>query len=344
MPACRVVWADTEEKGDLPMKRLLAWLLALCLAAPAALAETIDYAQVWPLVNATATAVMLAGENISPENTMSAALVQRLLQAGVQQGLIDESAQDAAWQESYLAAAYAAPFAAIGDTAEAEDYAYYGVRLMAMDESDDDSAVRLLGDVYQADDCLENLTDEQYARVQWLDRRAVVELRRSAAAPGGWQVYSFSLDAEWEMEQAAQDYFASAMAEYVNAEWGFSMQYPAVFTEEHVTVGENGISGELPEASFSVTRLVNDQGWTIESLLEARKQETPGAETNINDMTGCGRLTVSAGGQVQVVILAVTQGYIYQAEVRYQQSQAKDFALYCDYMMNSFTVDELGLG
>lgn len=342
-----VEWADANDEGGTSVKKFLALLLSLCLAAPAALAQEMSFAEVYPLVNMTATAVMLSGEQLAPDLPMSDTLVRHLLAAGLRQvaGFTAFDVNNIAWRDSYLTAMFAAPHPEVtGEIIQPENTAYYGVRPMAVDESEDGAAVRILGDVYQAADYLEKLTDEQYSQVQWLDTRAVVELRRSTDAPGGWQVYSFALDAEWEMEQAARDYFDAAMTEYVNTEWGFSIQYPAVFDETCITVDQNGISGMMDGASFSVTRIPNGDGWTTWMLLESKKQETPAAETNINDITGCGCLTIHEDGQVRVVMLTVTEEYIYQAELCYQQSLAKDFSLYKDYMLNSFTVDELGLG
>ena len=40
----------------------------------------------------------------------------------------------------------------------------------------------------------------------------------------------------------------------------------------------------------------------------------------------------------------VTEAWVYHAQLCYDASLAKDFALYSDYMMNSFMADELGLG
>lgn len=331
------------------MKKFLALLTALCLMLSVAGAEENILSAVQPLVDVTATAVMLTGEQIHQDQTMSDALVQTILQAGLWQeiGYTAFDMNNIAWRDSYLASAYAAPFGLTNNVAELTNYAFFGVRPMAIDESDDGRAVRILGDIYHADGPLDTLSMDQYARVQWLDRRAVVELRaypEYPEAPTGWRIASFVLDAEWEMEDAAQSYFAETMAEYVNTEWGFSMQYPAVFGEECITMEENGIAGVLPEASFRVERLENADGWTTETLLDRYKQETPGAEANMNDITGCGKLVAVTEHQVQVRILVVTEMYIYQAQLNYDESLSKDFSLYSDYMINSFTVDEMGLG
>lgn len=219
------------------------------------------------------------------------------------------------------------------------DTRYCGVRTMAVDWNEDGDALRLLGDVYLAEDQLEKLTPEQYAQVQWLDQRAVVELRK---AQEGWQVTSFALDAEWEMEQAAQDYFTATMTEYAAA--GFSIQYPAAFGEESITFTEGGISGKIEGASFLAEQLENPRGLSTEEILAAKKQETSGAETNIDEYTGAGQLKAAADGQCLVYMVLATEESIYQAELRYDENLIKDFMLYGDYMLNSFSVSEAGNG
>lgn len=219
------------------------------------------------------------------------------------------------------------------------DSRYCGVHPMAVDWNEDGDAVRLLGDVYLAEDQLEMLSQEQYAQVQWLDQRAVVELRK---ADDGWKAVSFSMDAEWEMEQAAQDYFNNTMMEY-SAE-GFSIQYPAVFEEKSITVTETGITGALEGASFMVETLPNTQQQTTAIILAAKQQEITGAEANMNEYTGVGQLTATVDGQCVVYMVLATDEKIYQAELRYDQSLIRDFMLYGEYMIHSFSVSDAGNG
>lgn len=219
------------------------------------------------------------------------------------------------------------------------DSRYCGVRSMAADWNEDMDAFRWLVEVYLADDQLENLSEEQYAQVEWLDQRAVVELRKDES---GWKVTSFSLDAEWEMEMVAQDYFVSTMREY--SVDGFSIQYPAVFGEENVEFTENGGSGAIEGASFKVEALANSQQMTTETILTAKKQEISGAETNMNQYTGVGQLTATVDDQCMVYMVLATAEKVYQAELRYDQSLIREFMLYGEYMLNSFSVSEAGNG
>ncbi len=218
---------------------------------------------------------------------------------------------------------------------------YCGVRPLSVDMNEDGNALRMLADVYLAQDQLEKLTDLQYEQVQWLDSRAVVEMRLT---DGVWAVVSFSMDAELEMEDAAMAYFADTMVTYVNGDMGYAIQYPAVFAEGEIISELNGISGRVEGASFMVECIANDDAWTIDALIESKKQEIPGAETNINTITGLGWLHVSQEGRETTYMAIVTEECIYQAELSYDQSLLREFLHYGEYMMNSFTVDENGNG
>lgn len=229
--------------------------------------------------------------------------------------------------------------AAAAAVKQAGDSRYCGVRSMATDWNEDMDAFRWLVEVYLADGQLEKLTPEQYAQVEWLDQRAVVELRKDE---NGWKVTSFSLDAEWEMEMAAQGYFASTMMEY--SVDGFSIQYPAVFGEESVVFTEAGVSGAIEGASFKAEILLNSQHMTTETILSARKQEISGAEANMNEYTGVGQLTAMVDDRYIVYMVLATGEKVYQAELCYDQSLVKDFMLYGEYMLNSFSVSEAGNG
>lgn len=340
------------------VKRAAALLMSLCLmlgAGCAAEAEKSIFPALQPLLDLTAAAALRAGEepeNVQPDGTLSEAFVYNFFLLGQKAdaalGITAAMLNDTALQADYLARAFAASQPALnGILAFEQDYGYTGVRIMAADESEDGTAVLIIGDLYHAEKPLDQMTEAEYAQVQWLDKRAVVEMRKDDAAPGGWKLISFSVDAELQMEDAAQAYFAEIMVEYVNTEKGFAIQYPAVFTEELLKEEESGISAKLTDgsASFFVKKEQNASGWTLDTLLAGKKQENPAAETNINDISGCGRMTTTLpDGSTQVDLFIVTDQWVYQAQLVYAQSLAKDFSLYSDYMMNSFTADELGIG
>ena len=341
--------------GNVRKLLALALVLCLCMQGAAIAEEDTSLTAALPLIDLTASAALRVGEEperIDPDGVLSQAFVQNFFLLGRQAdptlGITGQLLSDAAAQEDYLRRCFVCGGAAAGTLQEnTAPFDYVGVRVMVVDESEDGTAMRVMGDLYQADRALAGMTETEYAAVRWLDRRGVFDMRRCVEAPCGWQVYSFSLEAELEMETAAQDYFTKTMTEYMNPDLGFSLQYPAVFGEDCVQETAAGVEGRLQDgtASFLVERTANDAAWTLETLMAQKKQENPASETNINEVSGCGRqMTALEGGATRMDLYIVTETWVYHAQLCYDASLAKDFALYSDYMMNSFMADELGLG
>ena len=338
------------------LARMAAALTALCmLASCAAAEETPDFSAMLPLLDLTASAALRVGEEpetITPDGTLSEGFVYNFFLLGQSAdkalGITADMLMDPAAQAAYLTRAFAAGQPELnGILAFEETYPYIGVRPMASEMSDAGDAVILYGDLYQADKPLSAMTEEEYMLVTWLDKRAVAEMRRDDGAPGGWKLYAFSLEAELMMEEAAQNYFADTMVEYMNADLGFALQYPAVFTEDTITEDAAGIAGRLADgsASFYARRRANEGGYTLESYMEQLGKDAPGATASINEASGSGRLiSQQADGATRVDMVIVTDRWIYEAQLCYAPSLAADFALYSDYMTNSFMADELGIG
>lgn len=337
-------------------RRLLALTGVLCLLTAGAWAEgTDDFSAMLPLVDLTASAALRVGEvpeSITPDGTLSEAFVYNFFllgqQADASLGITGQMLGDITAQAEYMGKAFSAKLPTLnGILAFTETYPYIGVRPMASEMSEDGTAVILYGDLYQAEKPLSAMTEAEYLQVSWLDRRAVAELHKDEGAPNGWKLYSFSFEAELMMEEAAQNYFADTMVEYMNADKGFSIQYPAVFAEETLTEDENGIVGTLKDgtATFFARRKGNDRGATLETLMADMQAAAPSATAAVNEAAMSGRLTQQRqDGMTQVDLVIVTDLYIYEAQLVYAPSRASDFALYSDYMTNSFTADELGIG
>ena len=338
------------------MRRLAAVLLAMMLALTGALAEG-DLSATQPLLDLTVAAALRSGDrpvNITADDALPEAFVKTFFllgqgadkSLGVTEGMLTSEAQ----QEKYIARAFACGRGVTGRVSRqymAQEQAYVGVRVMSAETIDGGQSVQIVGEVYQADDRLDRLSAEQFARVRWLDHRVSAILRRDESAPGGWLMESCTFDAQADMENQASSIFARTMVEYVNVEQGFSIQYPAVFADSLLEESPTGISGRLADgsASFFVRKMSNTGGWTLEKIIDARRQENPAAEANINDISGCGRVVVcGADGVTTADIYIVTDQWVYQAQLVYAAPLAADFSLYSDYMMNSFNADELGLG
>ncbi len=332
----------------------MALVLALCGIMTCAQAEETDLSALTPLVDLTASAAMRVGESsemISADSTLSQAFVYNFFligqKADASLGITADMLTDTSKQAAYLKSTFSCGVPALeGILGTGENYDYIGVCIMDADLSADGKSVRLIGNLYQANGRLDRLTEDEYAEVRWLDKRAVMDLVKDSAAPLGWKVSSFSVDAELDMEETTLSYFNETMVEYINTNLGFAIQYPAVFTDDTLTESSDGISAKLADgtASFFARKTSNTSSWTLAKVIEARKQQDADADTIINEISGCGRVVTQQDGHTVVDIYIVTSQWVYQAQLTYANSLAMDFSLYSDYMMNSFSADELGIG
>lgn len=309
-------------------KRWLALALAglMCVAPWLGMAEqAFDVAQAQPLLDAVATAAMSAPEELRElkgDEPMPSAFLSGLLAALEANGLPADPE------------AVSGMFAmALPEIPDAADVAPVAMTVLTADVSEDGDAVMLVGTI-TAEEGGEPLS-------------AIVELHQDEASPVGWKIYRFSMNDMQLVEDITGGFFAATMVEYINAACGYSIQYPAIFGEALIIENVNGIQAELEDgtASFSVTRLDNADGLTMEALLAAEQEADPTAEVTVDEITGSGRSVVTdEEGITHVAIFLVSGQYIYQAELNYAQDQAEIYAQYVDYMVNSFSADELGQG
>ena len=338
------------------MRRIVALVWMMCLLAGGACAEAgADFSAMLPLLDLTASAALRVGEtpeNITADGTLSQAFVYNFFLLGqsadASLGITADMLADPAAQSAYLSRAFDAKQPSLsGILAFEEEFSYIGVQPMASAMNDEGDRITLYGDLYQAAGPADSLTEEQYLQMSWLNHRVVAEMHRDAEAPGGWKLISLAFEAAIMLEDDTQDAFTQTMAEYVNADLGFSLQYPAVFTEDVLHESAGGVSGTLADgkASFYARRSANEQAVTLEAYVDGLAQQLPGAQAGIDEISLTGRvISRRADGQTQVDLVIVTSSWIYEAQLCYAPELADEFALYSEYMTNSFMADELGIG
>lgn len=309
----------------------LALLLAgvLCAAAVPGLAEEaapFDAAQVAPLLNAVTSAALGADEAVTfleEEEALTEAFLLRLSKACADNGL----------DASTLGDLVAMPLPGQSAGAEAS-VAALTLQVLTVNQSGDGDAVMLVGEAVDASG-------------QTLDQRAVIELRKDDASPLGWKLYRFTVGDTLLEEELLEGYFSETMMEYLNADYGYIIQYPAIFTEDTIVQTSSGIQAALGDesASFSVSCLENFDGLTLEALLQNEQALDPTAQVSVDEATGSGKSVVTdEEGVTHVAVFLVSEDYIYQAELNFPKDQAEEYMSYADYMINSFTAEELGHG
>lgn len=316
------------------MKHLLAvWLLALLLLPGLALAQDLDEGG-YTILDLAATACVAPDgtlEDFDEGGTVPEGFAQRfLLSLGVSSLESEQERRD------YLEDFIAAP---LPDLAQADENAVLipaGLQVMSIDLDEDGDAAMVIGQLY-AIDAQQNM--------RYLDARAVAEIQRSDASPLGWQLHRFVIGQELLMEDAAQEYFSGMTVEYYNAACGFAIQYPAIFPEESILEDQTGVNASLPDTGVSFFARREEKTQTIDALLKEKKQEIPSLETNMDEMTGCVRTRYVTGeGQVVIDFYLEGETAVYHAGLIFPEEAQAEYAPYVEYMMNSLTADELGLG
>lgn len=339
------------------MRRVAALICALCMLSTAMAEDTMpDFEAMLPLVDLTVAAALQVDEipeNITAEGQMSGTLVSNFFLRGkaadASLGITAEMLADPAQQAAYLSRAFSAQqptLEAIAVT-EGAPYGYIGLQIMASDMDEAQGTITLYGDLYEAEGAISTLTEEQWQQLTWLSWRAVVVLHQDTQAPGGWKIDSCTFEPTIALESDGQDAFQQTMMEYVNAELGFSVQYPAEFTEDTMQESSAGMAAMLKDgtATFSVSRRANAQGLSLEERMQQVSQQYEGATVTIHEISQTGRVTgTGKNGFTEVTAIIVTDSWIYEAQLCYAPEKADTFAMYSEYMINSFMVDELGIG
>lgn len=343
------------------MGRVAAWLLALCMMTTAAAEDVMpDFDAMLPLVDLTVAAALRVGEipeNITPEGTLSQEMVFNFFLMGkhadASLGITAEMLVDPAQQAAYLQGAFSAQAPSMeGVSPLTEDvadstYDHIGLQIMASDMNDAGDQITLYGDLYQAEGALADLTETQQMQVTWLSWRAVVTLHKDAQAPVGWKIDSCIFEPTVVLESENGETFQQATVEYMNAELGFSVQYPAEFTEDTLQERSDGISASLQDgtATFDACRTANTQRMTLDERMAQIAQQYEEATVVVHEVSQTGRLTgVREDGFIEVTAVIVTDSWIYEAKMCYAPERATTFAVYSEYMINSLMVDELGIG
>lgn len=312
---------------------LVVWLLVMLLLPGAALAQDLDESG-YVLLDLAATAC------IAPDGTLEGFDEGEMVPEGFAQRFLLTfgvgALENGQARREYLDDLIAAPLPEMTQFDERAEIARGGLQLMSIDLDDDGDAAMVMGQLYVID---------QMQNMRYLDARAVAEIQRSEGSPLGWQLHRFVIGQELMMEDAAQEYFSAMMVEYYNAAWGFAIQYPAFFPEESILEDQTGVSASAAELGVSFFARREEKTQTIDVLLQGKKQEIPSLETNMDEMTGCVRTRyISDEGQVVIDFYLEGESALYHAGLIFPQEAQAEYAPYVEYMMNSLSADELGLG
>ncbi len=285
------------------------------------------------------------------EGTLSAGFVNALFglwqKADPSLGLTQDVVSSPDQMSAFLAKTFAAKAPTPVAVKEATELkGFIGFHPVTVNTATDANGIQIMGEIYQSDKPLKQLTDLEYKQVHWLDR-GIFTFQSDSKAMGGFLLTGFSVGTELKMELALQNYFEDILVEYVNTGLGFRVQYPSLFLDESLREDEAGVSAELSDgsASFFAKRADNVNQANLKDYVETIANGITGSTAQVNDELRYGTVTYTTDDGFTVFdTYVVTDKYIYQAELSYQTSLSKEFSMYTTYLENTFMVDEVSMG
>ena len=181
--------------------------------------------------------------------------------------------------------------------------------------------------------------------VTWLDRHVRIDVQRDAAAAVGWRVLSCTvggLISEEAEERFAQEF----LTEYMSTELGFSVLYPAVFTEQTVQEHVDGVSGRLADGSagFEVRRYADGAGTDLTAYADSEHGAPVDAVRTINDEAGLLVERWTEGTRQHCLGTVLTQEERWTVSISWEAEKHPGLETLAEHMMNSMSVDALGVG
>lgn len=322
------------------MKQRMAAVLAACLlTCGTAGAEQLP-ASVQRLADLTAAAAMDSGgrlRSVEPGTQLDPDFVYELLTCG-QNGYEDlginaELLLDPQLQADWLSAHFV-PQA--GDLAGIlwfeEERPQVSVAVTAVEESDAGDAAVLFGEIRQ---------DGQSTGLC-----VRIDVRRDLPDAQTWKIERFALNSAAQ-EDWANELFVRSMIEYASPELGFSVMYPALFAEA-AEEDSSGVRGWLTDGSaefcVNVTLPEHRAGETQESVIAGLREEHPDLTLEINEASGLILARWQEAGKRVCRGYHVTDEVLCMARIAWDPALHPELEQLSEYMMNSLSMDALGVG
>ena len=220
-----------------------------------------------------------------------------------------------------------------------------GVHPVTVNRGADSATVQIIGEIYLADKPMREMTEADYSNIQWLER-AVFTFQSDSTALNGFRLMGYSVGTDLSLEDAMQGYFDQIAVEY-ESHLGFTLLYPAVFTDDLLVESDDGVSAELPDgsASFMAKRIDNTNGANLTDYVGIIANGITGSSSTINEESQYGTVAYTTeDGYYVFEVYIVTDRYIYQAQLRFLTSLMNQYSMYTSYLENSFVANELYQG
>lgn len=324
-------------------------------AAGASTVSTADFEVLAPLMDLVCTASMYSANELESvpgaDGTLTVTFTDSFIlagqQYGAQVGVTEAMLNDTNAQAALLSQIFAAQLPQLEPVVVTDSVKrFVGFHPVTVNNATEDGSIQIIGELYFADKPVREMNDAEFAGAQWFER-GVFTFQSDATALNGFRLVGFSVGTDLSVESIMQGYFENILVEYVNANLGFTVLYPAVFTDDLLVESADGVTAELPDGSakFFVKRLDNENSLSLSDYVSIIANGITGSVSSVNEELGSGTVTyTTAEGYTVFDVFIVTDQHIYQAELSYLTTQAENYSMYNAYLENSFVADEVSVG
>lgn len=343
------------------VRKVISLVAALCLALTAgagALAEgaqdMADFEALTPLMDLVCAASQYshnAPESVpGADGVLTVSFTDAFFKVGqtygAEVGVTADMINDTNAQAELLSKIFAAQLPQLEPVVMTDDInGFIGFHPVTVNRGADSATVQIIGEIYLADKPMREMSEADYSNIQWLER-AVFTFQSDSTALNGFRLMGYSVGTDLSLEDAMQGYFDQIAVEY-ESHLGFTLLYPAVFTDDLLVESDDGVSAELPDgsASFSAKRIDNTNGANLTDYVGIIANGITGSTSTINEESQYGTVAYTTeDGYYVFEVYIVTDRYIYQAELRFLSSLMSQYSMYTSYLENSFVANELYQG
>ena len=338
------------------VRKVISLVAALCLALTAgagALAEgaqdMADFEALTPLMDLVCAASQYspnAPESVpGADGVLTVSFTDAFFKVGqtygAEVGVTADMINDTNAQAELLSKIFAAQLPQLEPVVMTDDInGFIGFHPVTVNRGADSATVQIIGEIYLADKPMREMSEADYSNIQWLER-AVFTFQSDSTALNGFRLMGYSVGTDLSLEYAMQGYFDQIAVEY-ESHLGFTLLYPAVFTDDLLVESDDGVSAELPDgsASFSAKRIDNTNGANLTDYVGIIANGITGSTSTINEESQYGTVAYTTeDGYYVFEVYIVTDRYIYQAELRFLSSLISQYSMYTSYLENSFVAN-----
>ena len=353
-----MIYEEENEMMNRGVQKVFSMLLILCLAlgmcTAASAQSAADFEALVPLMDLVCSASQYSAKGPETVTGADGVLTESFVDAflkvgksyGVSVGITDDLLTDTSAQQVLLGKIFAAQLPELKPITVTEQVSgYIGFQPVTVNNGTDGSSVQIIGEMYQADKPLREMSEADFANVDWKDR-AVFTFQSDETALNGFRLVGYSVGTDLALEATMQNYFQEIAVEY-ESKLGFMLLYPAFFTDDLLVEDDDGVSAALPDgsASFFAKRVDNVNSSSLADYVGIIANGITGSKSTVNEAMQYGTVSYTTeDGYAVFDVFVVTDKYIFQAELSYLTSLMSQYNMYNSYLENSFVVKELSQG